>query len=142
MALGGDDRCLDQRDVDFAQEAVGDILRHMREVEVEKRNLVGVDLLAQHAVALVGEAEGEGIGLGQGAVDRGAGGGPREKPHFERPAGVMLGTRAGGQGAPAGLDRARGGEPACGDGHAVLDQGGSLVGGHARERITHVQGLP
>ena len=129
-AAGGQVAGLHHGPMHRAQKAVARHLRHQRQVHVEEAGLAGVDARAQTPESdLVGRAEADGVGLGQRAVERGAGGSAGEHADLKLAAGLMLRDGPLGDGRGDGFGRAGRSEAAEADGLAVLDQRGSLLGG-------------
>ena len=92
------------------QEAVAGGLRHQRQVHVEEARLAGVDARAQSRVGLVRRAKADGVGLGQRAIERRAGGSAGEHADLEFASGLVLGDWRARRwpvgmafGAPAGV---------------------------------------
>ena len=110
------------------QKAVAGGLRHQRQVHVEEARLSGIDARTQRRVGLVRRAEADGVGLGQGAVERRAGGGAGQHADLKFASGLMLGSGTLGNGHRDGFRRTGRSEAAKADGLAVPDQRGSLLG--------------
>ncbi len=98
-------------------------------MHVEEMRLAGVDAFAQVLVGLIGRAELDGIGPGEFAIERGAGGGAGDDADLEVPAGGVFGAGLGGDGGGDDFGGAGGGESAEADHLVVLDEGGGFVGG-------------
>jgi hypothetical protein len=68
-AVGSDFGGLDDREIDFSEEAEADCLRNMGQVHVHVFHLLMVDHLPQLGAALVRSPPGNGSGLSQSFVD-------------------------------------------------------------------------
>ena len=118
--------------MDRSQEAVAHGLRQQRQVHVNETHFAGVDLRAQQRVGLVGRAEADGLGVGEGGIERPAGGCAGEDADLELAAERVFLFGAFGERARNGLGSASRREAAEADGFAVLNEGGGLFGGKNR----------
>ena len=118
--------------MDFTEKAVAHGLRQQRQMHVDEAHLAGVDLRAQQRVGLVRSAEADGLGVGEGGIERPAGGCAGEDADLELAAERVFLFGAFGERAGNGLGSASRREAAETDGFAVLDEGGGLFGGKNR----------
>jgi hypothetical protein len=103
-------------------------------VHVEEMRLAGVDAGAQVLVRLIGRAELDGIGLGEGAVERRAGGGTGDDADLEIAAGGVFGLGFFRDGGGDDFGGTGGGETAEADDLVVLDECGGFFGSEDGER--------
>src|SRR5690606_14279926 len=82
-AVGVHARDLDHRRVEGAEEALPGDRRHLAQVHVQVFHLAAVDAFAGDRVGIVGQAELDAVGAGQGAVQFGAGGSAGPDPEAE-----------------------------------------------------------
>ena len=125
MALLGDGDCLDDGDVRQLQLLVAQLLNGFREMLIDEHHLAGVDCLAQRAVDLKRHAPRQHAGLGQLLVEVVAQAGAGHQADLQRRDLGALGQCVGN-----GLGFAGAGETAHADGHAVLNQSGSVGSAH------------
>ncbi len=130
-AVLADAHHLDHRPIERPQEAVAGHLRHVREVDVRVEHLALVDQPAAGRVGLIGQAQFDALGLGQGAVElgRGGGAGPQADAGVLLALGVQAGE-AGGEGLGHRLGVAGGGEAAHAHMGPGRDEGGGRLGRH------------
>ncbi len=108
-------------------------------MHVDEMHRAVVDLLAKNGIALIWRAETDGVGGGQGSIDRFAGGGASQNANLERPAGGVFGLGASGESARDLLGAARSREASETHGVAIADQRGRLGGSQDGEgKLTHV----
>ncbi len=65
----GDIGGFDDGPIEFAEEAVADVLGEQREVHVEEMRFAGVDAGAEVLVRLIGSAEFDGVRFGESAIE-------------------------------------------------------------------------
>ena len=118
-AAGGDVASLGDGEVHGAEEAIADDLGNQRQVHVDKTDFAGVDLFAQSGAGLVGGAEADGVGFGQGGVEALAGGSAGEDADLKLASGLMFTAGLDGEGGWNGLGRTGGRKAAETDGGAV-----------------------
>lgn len=118
-----------------AKKAVANGLRQLGQVHVVKLCPPLVNAFSQIRIILVGRAEQDGLGPGQRAVERMAGGRAGDDANPEWLARGMGLHGTGRDGFGNFLGSASGREAAKSDSLAVLNQGGDLGGGKPRECI-------
>ena len=128
---------LDHGPVNRPQVPIAYVLRHHRQVHIDKAHLPGVDLLAQRSVRLVGRTEGNRLGFGQRTVERRTGRRTGQHADLELPAGVMLTLGLACQRRRHGLGRTGRSKSAESDCLAVRDKLSCLLGGKNGKRKGH-----
>jgi hypothetical protein len=119
--------------IHVAEKAVAGDLRHQGEVHVAKGGLALVDAVAEVVVGLVGRAETDGAGFGEGAVEGRTGGGAGKDADLEGTAGIVFDRGRVRQCEWDGFGRAGRSESAETDSFAVPDHGGSFGRGKNRK---------
>jgi len=137
FAVGGDAGGLDDGPLKFAEHAAAHGRLQGGKVQIEETGFALVDLAAERRVGLVGRAPGDGLGLGERAVEGRSGGGAGDDADLERPAGGVFGLGAGGDRQRDDFTRAGGGETAETDRVAMVNEGGRFVGRQGGERQAH-----
>ena len=129
---------LDDSIVDRAEEAEQHRLRDVRKVHVHEGDPAAVDLLAEGGRRLIRRTPADGLGLGEGVVDAGSGGGPAQDANLERLAGLVQAPGLVGQRPRHGLGRPRGGESAEGHHRPIRDKLRCFLGRQCGKRAITV----
>ena len=120
---------LDDGHVERAEEPLPGHGGDLAEMEVDIFHFAAVDLVAGDGVRIVGQAEGDAVGPGEGPIEFGAGGGAGPEADLEGVAGGVLAFHAGGEGRRDGF-RVGAGEAAHAERAAGDDEAGGLFGTH------------
>lgn len=137
LAIDGDIGGFDDGPIEFAEEAVADVLRQEGKVHVEEMRLSGVDAGTEVFVGLVGCAELDRVRLGEFSIEGGAGGCTGDDADFEIPAGLMFRAGFFGDGGGDDFRCSCRGESAESDHVVVFDESGGFVGGKDGVGVVH-----